>query len=75
MTGKVIQADFKPHVTIAAKGKVCDLGPDAVGTPVKEVFGEGVPRSLRGYKRYMTEDGPVLAKPEPSTEATVTPIF
>lgn len=74
MTGKVVTADFRPHVTVAVRGKVRDLGPDAVGTPVEELFGEAVPPSLRGCKRFMTEDGPVRAKSEAPTNATVTPI-
>lgn len=60
----VIAADFRPHVFIVTKRKTYDLGPDAVGQPVEEIFGDAVPPSLRGCKRYMTEDGYVIARPE-----------
>lgn len=60
----VIPVDFRPHVVIVTKHRVYDLGPDAVGQPLEEVFGEAVPRSLRGAKRYMSEDGWVMDRPE-----------
>jgi hypothetical protein len=66
VTGKdnVIRADFRPRVVIVTKRKTYDLGPDAVGQPVEEIFGEATLPSLRGCKRCMTEDGFVIARPE-----------
>ena len=60
----VIAADFRPHVFIAARGKVYDLGPDAVGQSMYEVFGEACPPAWRGAKRYMTPDGWVIVRPD-----------
>lgn len=62
--GQVIAAGFRPHVVIVTKRKVYNLGPDAVGQPLEEVFGAAVPRSLRGAKRYMIDDGWVIGRPE-----------
>lgn len=62
--GQVIAAGFRPHVVIVTKRKVYDLGSDAVGQPLEEVFDAAVPRSLRGAKRYMTDDGWVIGRPE-----------
>lgn len=66
MTGKdnVIRADFRPHVVIVTKRKTYNLGPDAVGQPVEEIFGDATLPSLRSCKRYMTEDEFVIAQPE-----------
>ena len=61
--GNVIAADFRPHVVIITKRKVYDLGPDAVGQPLEEVYGDAVPRSLKGARRYMTEDGWIISRP------------
>ena len=63
--GNVVAVDFRSHVMIVTKRKVYDLGPDAVGRTLEEVFGGAVPRFLQGAKRYMTEDGWVIARPEP----------
>lgn len=62
--GQVIAAGFRPHVVIVTKRKIYDLGSDAVGQLLEEVFGAAVPRSLRGAKRYMTDDGWVISRPE-----------
>ena len=67
MTGKggiVIPADFRPHIVIYARGRVYDLGPDAVGEPLGDLFGASCPERMRHWKRYQTKDGPVFARPD-----------
>lgn len=60
-----IRADFRPHTVIVTKDEVLNLGPDAVGQPLEQVFGAAVPPSLRRAKRYRHGDRSIIGRPDP----------
>ena len=55
---------------IITKRKTYILPEHQQGQPVKEAWPRtAIPASLRGARIYQTEDGPVIALPEPDGEA------
>ena len=51
---------------IIAKRKLYSIPEDQQGQPVEEAWPNAkIPASLKGAKIYQTEDGPVVAIPEP----------
>lgn len=65
MTDTVRHVDFRPRTAIVTKRGTYILPPGAVGVPIEERYpGRAVPEALKGMTIWMTEDGPVMVRPE-----------